>query len=71
VADDVRAALEHVRRIALALPEATERLSHGSPTFFVRDKPSFAMFLNDSSRRRPPRAVVCCAPWGAGGVDER
>jgi hypothetical protein len=30
-----------VRRIALGLPEATERLSHGMPTFFIRDKKVF------------------------------
>ena len=27
-----------MRRIALALPEVNERLSHGEPCFFVRDK---------------------------------
>jgi hypothetical protein len=31
-------ALRTVRRIALAQPEAEERLSHGSPAFFVRKK---------------------------------
>lgn len=40
-------ALTRVRQIALSLPEATERLSHGSPTFFVRDKKSFVMYLDD------------------------
>jgi len=40
-------ALSHVRKICLSLPEATERLSHGSPTFFVRDKKVFVMFLDD------------------------
>ncbi|NJN19463.1 MAG: MmcQ/YjbR family DNA-binding protein [Oscillochloris sp.] len=30
--------LERVRRICMALPETTERLSHGEPTFFVRKK---------------------------------
>jgi hypothetical protein len=64
VADDVRSALEHVRRIALALPEATERLSHGSPTFFVRDKPSFVMFLNDH-HGDGRLALWCAAPAGA------
>jgi hypothetical protein len=34
--------IERVRRICLALPEATEKLSHGEPTFFVRKK-VFAM----------------------------
>ena len=38
--------LERVRGISLAMPEATERLSHGEPTFFV-DKRVFAMFANN------------------------
>jgi hypothetical protein len=41
------AALRRVRELCLALPAATERLSHGSPTFFVRDKSTFVMFLDD------------------------
>jgi hypothetical protein len=38
--------LQRVRRICAALPETTERLSHGEPTFFVRKK-VFAMFSNN------------------------
>ncbi|HSK87838.1 MAG TPA: MmcQ/YjbR family DNA-binding protein [Anaerolineales bacterium] len=38
--------LERVRRICLALPETTERLSHGEPTFFVNKK-VFVMFANN------------------------
>src|SRR5437667_3957412 len=30
--------LDRVRKIALALPEVNERLSHGEPCFFVRDR---------------------------------
>lgn len=30
--------IERVRRLCAALPEATERLSHGEPTFFVGKK---------------------------------
>jgi len=44
---DARAALVKVREICLGLPEATERLSHGAPTFFVRDKKTFVMFHDD------------------------
>lgn len=40
-------ALEKVRKLCMGYPEASERLSHGSPTFFVREKKSFTMFLND------------------------
>ena len=38
--------LERVRRICASLPETTEKLSHGEPTFFVR-KRVFAMFANN------------------------
>jgi hypothetical protein len=37
--------IERVRRICLALPGATEKLSHGEPTFFV--KKVFAMCSNN------------------------
>jgi hypothetical protein len=40
-------ALERVRAICLGLPEASERLSHGAPSFFVRMKRCFAMVVND------------------------
>jgi hypothetical protein len=38
---------EQVRAICLALPEVTERLSHGAPTWFVRDKKSFVTLWAD------------------------
>jgi len=38
--------LRRVRRICAAMPGATERLSHGEPTFFVH-KRVFAMFANN------------------------
>jgi len=38
--------LRRVRRICTALPETTEKLSHGEPTFFVRKK-VFTMFANN------------------------
>ena len=38
--------LQRVRSICSTLPEATEKLSHGEPTFFVRKK-VFAMFANN------------------------
>ncbi len=43
-ADDALAA---VRRTCLSLPETTERLSHGAPCFFVRDKKTFVYFHDD------------------------
>lgn len=38
--------LERVRRICSKLPETTEKLSHGEPTFFVKDK-VFVMFADN------------------------
>ncbi len=39
--------VERIRAICLALPETSERLSHGQPTFFVRDKRSFLVVLDN------------------------
>jgi len=38
--------VERVRRLCLALPDTSERLSHGEPTFFVHGK-VFVMFANN------------------------
>jgi hypothetical protein len=40
-------ALKRVREICLSLPEVSERLSHGSPSFFIRGKKTLAMFVDD------------------------
>ena len=40
-------AFEPVREIALSLPETNERLSHGMPTFFIRDKKVFVSCVDD------------------------
>ena len=60
VADDD---LHRVRDIALALPEVTERLSHGAPTFFVRSKKTFVMYLDDH-HGDGRLALWCSAPEG-------
>ena len=57
------AALAEIRRICLDLPEATERLSHGSPTFFVRGQKTFVMFLDDH-HQDGRLAIWCAAPPG-------
>jgi hypothetical protein len=38
--------LRRVRRICASMPDCTEKLSHGEPTFFVRKK-VFCMFANN------------------------
>jgi hypothetical protein len=43
-----QAQLDRVRRFCAALPGITEKLSHGTPTFFVeKDKGVFAMFADN------------------------
>ncbi len=43
------AQLARVRRLVQALPSAAEKLSHGTPTFFIeQDKGVFAMFADNS-----------------------
>jgi len=54
--------IDRLRRLCLALPEATERLSHGEPTFFVRDRKTFVMFADHHHDDR--LAFWCAAPDG-------
>jgi hypothetical protein len=42
-----RRELQRVRRIALTLPEVNERISHGEPCFFVRDKRPLCYYHDD------------------------
>ena len=53
---------ERVRRICSALPETTEKLSHGEPTFFVKNK-VFVMFA-DNHHKDGHIAVWLPAPSG-------
>ena len=55
--------LERLRELCLALPETSERLSHGSPTFFVREKRSFLTVLTDF-HGDGRFALWCAAPDG-------
>jgi hypothetical protein len=56
-------ALKRLRAICLGLPETTERLSHGAPTFFVRGKRPFVMVL--TNHHGDGRfAIWCAAPTG-------
>ena len=57
------ATLERVRELCLALPETTERLSHGQPAFFVRGRKTFVMYL-DNHHDDGRLALWCAAPEG-------
>jgi len=51
--------LRRLREICLGLPETSERLSHGAPTFFVREKRAFLMVLTD--HHGDGRFAIWCA----------
>jgi hypothetical protein len=56
-------ALERLRSVCLALPETSERPSHGAPSFFVRGKKCFLMLLDDH-HDDGRFAIWCAAPPG-------
>jgi hypothetical protein len=53
--------LQRVRRICSALPETTEKLSHGEPTFFVR-KRVYCMFANNHHNDGHLAVWIAAAP---------
>src|SRR5437762_5041987 len=53
--------LDRVRRIALALPGVNERMSHGEPCFFVRDKRPLCYF-HDNHNGDGRIALWCPVP---------
>ena len=60
---EVERALALVRAACLPLPAVTERLSHGGPAFFIKDKSCFVMFLDDH-HDDGRLAIWCAAPEG-------
>ena len=61
--DDVASPLERLRRICLALPETSEKVSHGEPTFWVGGR-MFATFDNHH-HGAPHLGVWLAMPLGA------
>jgi hypothetical protein len=57
--------LARLRAICLGFPEVTERLSHGSPTWFVRDKKVFVTGLVEGHHGNEFPHLWCAAPPGA------
>jgi hypothetical protein len=51
--------LRRIRELCLALPETSERPSHGAPTFFVRGKKAFVMVL--TNHHGDGRFAIWCA----------
>ena len=55
--------VERLRALCLALPEVTERASHGEPTWFVRGAKTFVTLADHHHDDRT--AFWCAAPPGA------
>src|SRR6267378_3678327 len=55
--------LARIRKLCLSLPETDERLSHGAPTFFVREKKSFVTYMDDH-HGDGRLALWCACPKG-------
>ncbi len=60
---DVVSATERLRSLTAALPEVTERVSHGAVTFFVRGKRTLA-YLTDDHHGDGRLALIYPAPDG-------
>jgi hypothetical protein len=60
---DVGDPLERLRGVCLALPEVTERVSHGEPTWFVQGRKTFVMYADH--HHDDVLAFWCAAPPGA------
>jgi hypothetical protein len=57
--------LTRLRQICLAFPQATERPSHGAPSWFVQDKRCFVTFWPDGHHDLEFAHLWCAAPPGA------
>jgi hypothetical protein len=56
---------DRLRAICLAFPEVTERLSHGTPTWFVRGRTSFVTLWEAGHHDVEFPHLWCAAPPGA------
>ncbi|MGH8923678.1 MAG: MmcQ/YjbR family DNA-binding protein [Acidimicrobiia bacterium] len=54
--------LSTLRELCLSLPETNERLSHGEPTWFIRDKKVFVTYADHHHDDR--LGFWCAAPVG-------
>jgi hypothetical protein len=57
--------LAALRAICMDLPEVTERLSHGAPTWFVRGKGTFVTLWQEGHHDVAFPHLWCAAPAGA------
>lgn len=55
--------LTRLRRLCTALPETSERISHGEPTWFIRGRKTFVTYADHHHSDRS--GFWCAAPPGA------
>ena len=60
-ADDL---VDRLRSICVGFPEVTERLSHGAPTWFIRNKTSFVTMWANGHHGNDFPHLWCAAPPG-------
>jgi hypothetical protein len=65
----LRAATGRIRPIALGLPGATERISHGSPTFFTAEGRKGKTFASVHDEREWGEGRLCL--WAASEIELR
>lgn len=65
----LRAATERIRPIALGLPGATERISHGAPTFFTAEGRKGRTFASVHDEREWGEGRLCL--WAASNKEVR
>ncbi len=56
--------LERLRQLCTGLPEVSERISHGSPTFFVRDKKVVCTYHPNGTHGEHGTSIWVPAPPG-------
>jgi len=56
--------LERLRDICMALPEVSERMSHGEPTWFIREKRTFVS-MDSHHHGAENYSFWAAAPFGA------
>ncbi|MEV6812972.1 MmcQ/YjbR family DNA-binding protein [Micromonospora sp. NPDC051296] len=54
-----------IRRVCRDLPDVSERLSHGTPAWFIRGKKSFAQVWPDGHHQNEFPHLWCAAPPGS------
>lgn len=64
MANDADQALERLRSLCFALPEVSERISHGSPSFFIRGKRALCSFQPDGHHGKHGLSMWAPAPPG-------